>query len=220
MCIARTALRDTDPHSISSLSSTLEASGYRLKFSSISPDFIFNNAGASVAFIVFLQRDQLEGPEAWDRVLKMANNFQRSLLMITVPINEDARFIEVCLSNRHKLRKTFVMPIRDWSMALRQMVQMADGHAASKHHDSIPFESAEQLEFVNSSDAVIHAICSIPGLELHDAHSLLYGMGSLEAISQATAESLKKHTDLSHEKAVAVVEFFRNDGYNRRQDLI
>ncbi|CAM6105593.1 unnamed protein product [Calypogeia fissa] len=189
MCIARTALRDTDPHSISSLSSTLEASGYRLKFSSISPDFIFNNAGASVAFIVFLQRDQLEGPEAWD-------------------------------SNRHKLRKTFVMPIRDWSMALRQMVQMADGHAASKHHDSIPFESAEQLEFVNSSDAVIHAICSIPGLELHDAHSLLYGMGSLEAISQATAESLKKHTDLSHEKAVAVVEFFRNDGYNRRQDII
>ncbi|KAL3682954.1 hypothetical protein R1sor_000976 [Riccia sorocarpa] len=72
----------------------------------------------------------------------------------------------------------------------------------------------QQLEFVSSPEAVTVALCAIPGLDVHDAHSLMMGIGSVEAIARSSTNSILRLTDLSKEKAQAVEDFFGNEDYN------
>ncbi|BBN16728.1 hypothetical protein MPTK1_7g08790 [Marchantia polymorpha subsp. ruderalis] len=213
MCIASSQWKAANLQLLTSLSSALESSGYRLKFSSISPDFIFNQSGVSVAFIVALSWEQLATSTAWDRLAKMDGNFQRSYLL--TPLSSDERFIELYFRYKQRTWKPLLIPIRDWNMALKTMLVMVSAHAESKQQDAVSPVVIEQLEFVSSTEAVEHALCAIPGLEVHDVHSLMYGIGPIEAISQASAETILEFTDLSKEKARGVEEFFGNEIYNR-----
>ncbi|KAL2611617.1 hypothetical protein R1flu_023309 [Riccia fluitans] len=98
------------------------------------------------------------------------------------------------------------------------MLKLANVQAESRQQEGTKSESSkviEQIELVSSPDEITQILCAIPGLEVHDAHSLMFGIGSIDVIAQSSTEAIIKFTDLAKEKARGVDDFFGNEIYNR-----
>ncbi|KAJ7521138.1 hypothetical protein O6H91_19G039600 [Diphasiastrum complanatum] len=194
----------------------LQAADYRLKFSSISDsDFIFNSAGVSVAFIFVADTRELT-PSLSGKIQKMRNTFCNSYVIVSLANDtNNTNFNNFYLSSiLTEIGTPPYIAVKDCNTGLQKMIRMAHVHAECKRQGTIPMIDIERKQFVVSVEACLAAISSIPHLEPHDAYSLQQGIGSIEAISRSSEDDIMATTDLSLEKAKAVVNFFWNTSYS------
>ncbi|EFJ22804.1 hypothetical protein SELMODRAFT_104766, partial [Selaginella moellendorffii] len=196
---------------VSTLSALLQAASYRLRFSAIAPDFILSNAGVSIAFVVV--DDDLTFMYL-RRILKMRGTFQNSYVIVTLSSEADySVFSEFYFSLGFDGEKPACIPVPSKHMALEKMIRIAFVHAECKRQGITGMVDLERKQFVQSEDARMACVSSIPRLELHDAHSLVQGVGSLEAISRSSRESIMETTDLSVDSAESVMKLFNDRVY-------
>ncbi|XP_024529083.1 protein PARTING DANCERS [Selaginella moellendorffii] len=214
VCICSELWRQSHPQdAVSTLSALLQAASYRLRFSAIAPDFILSNAGVSIAFVVVDDVHKELACEA-ERILKMRGTFQNSYVIVTLSSESDySVFSEFYFSLGFDGDKPAFIPVPSKHMALEKMIRIAFVHAECKRQGITGMVDLERKQFVQSEDARMACVSSIPKLELHDAHSLVQGVGSLEAISRSSRESIMETTDLSVDSAESVMKLFNDRVY-------
>ncbi|XP_065847796.1 protein PARTING DANCERS homolog isoform X3 [Euphorbia lathyris] len=164
---------------INFISSFLAANSFRLNIVPISPDFIFNCGGLSVAFILFTN---------WDCENAMP------------------------IFSRYGMefgRPTFV-PVQDREMGFEKIVKIALSRGECKRQDVMTKLKTEKKQAVQAMENFLRVITSIPGIDNHDANSLIQAVGSIEAIAKASKEYILENTDLSSEKVETITRFFRD----------
>ncbi|KAH7306895.1 hypothetical protein KP509_22G036300 [Ceratopteris richardii] len=124
--------------------------------------------------------------------------------------NEDTITAALDRSKTFEIAMPPFIPVNDGQMALERMLNLADVHAECKRQGTVSQVDNEREDLVCSNDAFVVAISSIHGLTPHDANTLQQGIGSIEEIMAASKEDILDNTDLSAEKADAVVKFFHD----------
>ncbi|KAH7306894.1 hypothetical protein KP509_22G036300 [Ceratopteris richardii] len=180
ICLGNVHWKNSNPSLAQRLELMLDSSGYRVRFLTIAPDFIFNSMGLSVAFLLITE---------W---------------------NEDTITAALDRSKTFEIAMPPFIPVNDGQMALERMLNLADVHAECKRQGTVSQVDNEREDLVCSNDAFVVAISSIHGLTPHDANTLQQGIGSIEEIMAASKEDILDNTDLSAEKADAVVKFFHD----------
>ncbi|MCO5614353.1 hypothetical protein L7F22_068632 [Adiantum nelumboides] len=215
ICLGNVHWKNTNPSLAQLLASMLDFSGYRLRFLTIAPDFIFNSVGMSVAFILMTEWNEDTISATLDRVGKIRKLFRNCYVIFAVSSNEANQ----CFINAYFRSKSIeiamppFIPVADGPMALERMLNVADVHAECKRQGTVKQIDQEREELVCSSEAFVAAISSIRGLSPHDANTLQQGIGSIEEIMGASKEEIMENTDLSAEKAEAIVKFFHDAEY-------
>ncbi|KAH7306893.1 hypothetical protein KP509_22G036300 [Ceratopteris richardii] len=179
ICLGNVHWKNSNPSLAQRLELMLDSSGYRVRFLTIAPDFIFNSMGLS-AFLLIIE---------W---------------------NEDTITAALDRSKTFEIAMPPFIPVNDGQMALERMLNLADVHAECKRQGTVSQVDNEREDLVCSNDAFVVAISSIHGLTPHDANTLQQGIGSIEEIMAASKEDILDNTDLSAEKADAVVKFFHD----------
>ncbi|KAL5216048.1 hypothetical protein ABZP36_007449 [Zizania latifolia] len=89
VCMMSTSWRDKQqPSLINFIAAFLAANSYRLNFLSISPDFIFNNGGLSVAFVFETNWDCQNEDAVFSRVNRLKRQFKNLYVVVAVPTRE------------------------------------------------------------------------------------------------------------------------------------
>lgn len=213
--------RDRHPHLLHSLSSLLHAASYRLNFLPIEPDFIFNTAGLSIAFIFIASWESEDDTTAtFGRIEKMKAQFGHFYVIATIKTNDDnRRFIDSYFKSGLAIGKPTFIPVRNAFMGFEKMLKLALVHGEIKRHDVVAKINIEREQSVQSVEACISALTAIPGIDTHDAHTLMQGLGSIEAISKASQKAILESTDLCAEKAETIVKFFNDPQYYLRPNI-
>ncbi|XP_057865149.1 protein PARTING DANCERS homolog isoform X2 [Cryptomeria japonica] len=212
VCIINTKWRDENPQLIHPLSSLLRAANYTLNFNKIAPDFIFNTAGVSVAFILISSWKSGHFTETFNRIEKMRSQFGNLYVIASICTEEDNQaFIRSYFKSGVALQKPAFVAVRDPCMGFEKMLKLALIHGEIKRHDVAAKIQTET--FLESVEACIQVLTAIPGIDTHDAHTLMQGIGSIEAISKASKKKILESTDLSDAKAEKIVKFFNDPKY-------
>lgn len=216
VCLGNVHWKNSNPSLAQLLESMLESSGYRLKFLSIAPDIIFNSMGVSVAFVLMTDWSSDTIATTLDRAGKIKKIFKNCYIIFTVTSDEANQcFLDAYFRiNSVAIARPPFIPVIDGPMALERMLNLAFVHAECKRQGTITQIDQEREELVCSSEAFVAVMSSVRGLSLHDANTLLQGIGSIEEISGASKEEILYSTDLSAEKAEAIVRFFNDPEYH------
>lgn len=208
------------PSLINFISSFLNANSYHLKFLPIAPDFIFNNGGVSVAF-VFVTNWQCENASSiFIRVEKLKRQFGHLYVVVSLPTREqNDSFNDAYFKNGVELGNPTFVPVHDPEMGFEKTVKIAQARGLCKRHDAISMMKLERERAVQEMDLFLKVVTSIPGIDKHDANSLVQAVGSIEAIAKASKDFILESTDLSVEKAERIVRFFRDPSYYLRPKI-
>uniref|UniRef100_A0A0A9EMG0 Uncharacterized protein n=1 Tax=Arundo donax TaxID=35708 RepID=A0A0A9EMG0_ARUDO len=89
VCMMSTSWRDKQrPNLINFIATFLAANLYRLNFLSVSPDFIFNNGGLSVAFVFETDWDCEKEAALFSRVNALKRQFKYLYIVVVVATSE------------------------------------------------------------------------------------------------------------------------------------
>lgn len=215
VCMMNTTWKDNHhPSFIHFISSFLCSNSYRLNILPISPDFIFNNGGLSVAFIFVTNWDCDNASTVFSRVEKLRRQFGHLYVVVSVPTKEqndsfNQSYFKYCM----ELGSPTFVPVCDPEMGFEKIVKIAHARGVCKRQDAISMMKLERERAVQTMDLFLKVVTSIPGIDNHDANALAQAVGSIEAISKASKEFLLESTDLSVEKADRIVRFFRDPSY-------
>uniref|UniRef100_A0A0D9WKF3 Uncharacterized protein n=1 Tax=Leersia perrieri TaxID=77586 RepID=A0A0D9WKF3_9ORYZ len=235
ICIVSTSWRDKQqPSLINFVAAFLAANSYRLNFQSISPDFIFNNGGSSVAFIFETNWDCQNEGAVFKRVNLLKRQMRYLYVIVVVPSGEQNESFN---QSYHKYGMelgcpTFV-PVTDPEMGFEKIVKIAHALGVCKQQDIVTTMKNEVLphvsrytmlcflreQAVQCMDSFLCVLTSIPGIDNHDANALAQAIGSIEAIAKASKKFILENTDLSTDKAETVVRFFRDPQYYLRPKI-
>ncbi|TVU01922.1 hypothetical protein EJB05_52569, partial [Eragrostis curvula] len=215
VCIMSNSWRDKQhPNLINFIAAFLAGNSYRLSFRSLSPDFIFNNGGVSVAFIFETCWDPENEAAVFSRVNTLKRQFKHLYVVVTVPTNEQH---EAYIQSYFKYGMEFgcptFVPVLDPEMGFEKIVKIAHARGVCKQQDIVSTMKNEREQAVQCMDAFLRVLTSIPGIDSHDANALAQAIGSIEAISKASKGFILENTDLSTDKAERVVRFFRDPQY-------
>ncbi|KAL9234240.1 hypothetical protein vseg_009130 [Gypsophila vaccaria] len=199
------------PSFITFISTFLNAVSFRLNVVPVSPDFIFNCGGASVAFIFATSWDCNSTDQLYDRVHKVKEQFANLYVVVTVPTKEqNASFVLSYFKSGFDIGRPTFLPVLNLEMGFEKIVKIAIARGVCKQHDIIARMKEERKQSVQRMDVFLEVITSIPGIDNHDANSLNQAIGSIEAIAKASKEQIVENTDLSSEKAETIWKFFRD----------
>ncbi|KMZ58779.1 DNA ligase-like protein [Zostera marina] len=222
VCMINITWRDEQKHSslIRFISSFLDANSYRLKFLSIAPDFIFNNGGISVAFNFVTSWDPAKIPQFFSRVDKIKRQFKNFYVVVCLPAREqndsfNRNFFKYGLG----IGNPSIVPVLDPEMGFEKIVKIALARGVIKTEDIAFKMKVEREREMQSIDAFIRVITSIPGIDAHDANALIQSVGSIEAIAKASENFILQNTDLSKDKAEHIFRFFRDPEYYLRPKI-
>ncbi|KAF7013749.1 hypothetical protein CFC21_027805 [Triticum aestivum] len=212
ICMMSTAWRDKqDHHLINFIGAFLAANLYRLNFLSISPDFIFNNGGLSVAFIFETSWDCGNAAAVFSRVNALKRQFKNIYVVVAVPTVEQIEsFNQSYFKYGMELGCPAFVPVNDPEMGFEMMLKIAHARGVCKQQDISSTMRNEREQAVQCMDAYVRVLTSIPGIDDHDANMLAQAIGSIEAIAKASESSILESTDLSRDKAEAIIRFFRD----------
>nr|XP_027094547.1 protein PARTING DANCERS-like isoform X3 [Coffea arabica] len=208
VCMMSTAWRDEQqPSFINFISCFLSANSFRLNIVPIAPDFIFNCGGLSIAFIFVTNWDSNLTASVFTRVQKLKEQFAHLYVVVNLPTEEqNDSFV------RSYFKPTF-MPVLDIEMGFEKILKIALARGIAKRQDAISKLKADRERSVQTMDAYLRVVSSIPGIDSHDANALNQAVGSIEAIAKASKEYILEYTDLSAEKAETITRFFRDQSY-------
>ncbi|XP_062180601.1 protein PARTING DANCERS homolog [Phragmites australis] len=215
VCMMNTSWRDKQhPNLINFITTFLTANSYRLNFLSVSPDFIFNNGGLSVAFVFETNWDCGKEAAIFSRVNTLKRQFKHLYVVVTVPTAEqNESFNQSYFKYGMELGCPTFVPVLDPEMGFENIVKIAHARGVWKQQDIISTMRNEREQAVQCMDAFLRVLTSIPGIDSHDANALAQAIGSIEAIAKASKGFILENTDLSTEKAERVVRFFRDPQY-------
>ncbi|KAK4489999.1 hypothetical protein RD792_000653 [Penstemon davidsonii] len=215
VCIMSTTWKDVQhPSFINFIACFLDANSYRLSFTPIAPDFIFNCGGLSVAFIFVTNWDFEDTASIFSRIQKLKGQFANFYVVVTLPTKDQHdSFIRSYFKYGMELGRPTFMPVQDLEMGFEKIVKVAHARGVCKRQDAIAKLRAEREKSARSLDVFIKVVTSIPGIDNHDANALNQAIGSIEAIAKASKEYIMENTDLSAEKAETVAKFFRDPKY-------
>ncbi|KAJ4837808.1 hypothetical protein Tsubulata_043894 [Turnera subulata] len=199
------------PSFINFVSSFLSSNSFRLIFTPISPDCIFNCGGVSVAFIFVTNWDCANVKPIFTRVQKLKAQFANLYVVVSVPTKEqNDSFVRSYFEYGMEIGRPTFVPVLDLEMGFEKIVNIALSRGACKRQDVVSKLKAERKRSVEEMEAFLRVVTSIPGIDNHDANALNQAIGSIEAIAKASKESILEHTDLSAEKAEIIARFFRD----------
>ncbi|PKA49044.1 hypothetical protein AXF42_Ash010728 [Apostasia shenzhenica] len=202
------------PSFIHFISAFLSANSYRLNFLSISPDFIFNNGGITVAFVFITNWDCNSASSVFRRVEKLKRQFGRLYIVVSVPTKEQKdSFNSSYFKHAMELGSPTFVPVSDPEMGFEKIVKIAHAHGVCKSQDIISMMKLERKRSIEQMEHFVRVVVSIPGIDSHDANVLAGAVGSIEAISRASKAFLLENTDLSVDKAERIFRFFRDPTY-------
>ncbi|KAF6999115.1 hypothetical protein CFC21_015187 [Triticum aestivum] len=212
ICMMSTAWRDKQEHHlINFIGAFLAANLYRLNFLSISPDFIFNNGGLSVAFIFETSWDCGNAAAVFSRVNALKRQFKNLYVVVSVPTVEQIEsFNQSYFKYGMELGSPTFVSVNDPEMGFEMMLKIAHARGVCKQQDISSTMRNEREQAVQCMDAYVRVLTSIPGIDDHDANMLAQAIGSIEAIAKASESSILENTDLSRDKAETIVRFFRD----------
>ncbi|KAL8143988.1 hypothetical protein V2J09_017020 [Rumex salicifolius] len=199
------------PNFINFISSFLSKNCFRLNFVPIPPDFIFNCGGLSAAFMFVTNWNPDNTSQVYSRALKLKEQFAHFYVVITLSTREqNDLFARSYFESGFDIGRPSFVPVLDLEMGFEKLVKIAHSLGVCKQQDVINRMKDERKQAMQSMDAFVSAVTSIPGLDNHDANSLSQAVGSIEAIAKASKEYLLENTDLSAEKVETVARFFKD----------
>ncbi|XP_024312123.1 protein PARTING DANCERS isoform X2 [Brachypodium distachyon] len=215
VCMMSTSWRDKQhPDLVNFIAAFLAANSYRLNFLSISPDFIINNGGLSVAFIFETSWDCENEAAVFSRVNTLKRQFKNLYVVVAVPTVEQIEsFNQSYFRYDMELGCPTFVPVNDPEMGFEKMLKIAHARGVCKQQDISSTMKNEREQAVQCMDAFLQVVTSIPGIDNHDANMLAQAIGSIEAIAKAPKSLILESTDLSTDKAETVVRFFRDRQY-------
>ncbi|KAL6848855.1 hypothetical protein ACP4OV_021438 [Aristida adscensionis] len=211
-----TAWRDKqNPNLINFIATFLSTNLYRLNFLSLSPDFIFNNGGVSVAFIFETNWDCKKEDAVFSRVNTLKRQFKYLYVVVTVPTGEqNESFNQLYFKYGMEPGCPTFVPVPDPEIGFENIVKIAHVRGVCKKQDITATVRNQREQTVQCIDAFLRVLTSIPGIDSHDANALAQAIGSIEAIAKASKGFILENTDLSTEKAETIVRFFRDPQYH------
>ncbi|GAB2232285.1 hypothetical protein Droror1_Dr00011317 [Drosera rotundifolia] len=212
VCMMSNNWRDEQhPSFINFISNFLHANSFRLNNVPITPDFIFNCGGLSVAFVFVTSWDTARTSLIYRRVMKLKEQFANLYVVVTLPTSEqNESFVHSYFKSGIIIGRPTFVPVKDLEMGFEKIVKIAHARGVCKRQDAVNKMKAERKQAVQGMDAFLKVVTSIPGLDSHDANSLSQAIGSIEAIAKASKEQLLESTDLSADKVETIVRFFRD----------
>ncbi|CAI9117151.1 OLC1v1018495C1 [Oldenlandia corymbosa var. corymbosa] len=215
VCMMRSTWR-SEQHSsfINFISCFLNANSFRLNIVPIAPDFIFNCGGLSVAFVFVMKWDSTNPESLFTRVEKLKKQFAHLYVVVNLPTMEQndsfvGSYFNLCFESG---KPTFI-PVQDSEMGFELILKIAHARGVCKRQDVIPKLKAERERSVQTMEAYLKVMTSIPGIDNHDANTLNQAIGSIEAIAKASKQYILENTDLSADKAETITRFFRDPSY-------
>ncbi|CAI7755611.1 unnamed protein product [Closterium sp. NIES-54] len=179
-------------------------SGFRTKESNIMPDVIVNSGGISIAFMIgsFQRSDS----ELWLKILKVGQMFRHSYGLCVCPSSQDSNdFARLyCQHNNQGVVKPPIIEVIDERSAVEKLLRMVHVLSEAKKQQTASLLNEERTEFVQSSEAIIAPLLTIPGLAPHEAQMVSYHEFSICSSKIAGATGIPLH------KAEAVSSFFRD----------
>ncbi|CAN6442059.1 unnamed protein product [Victoria cruziana] len=202
------------PEFIHFISSFLRANAYRFNFLPISPDFIFNNGGLSVAFIFITNWNPQNIPAIFGRITKLKNQFGHFYVVATIhSAEQNESFIDSYFTYGIEIGKPTFIIVDNPEMGFEKLLKVAYVKGECKRKDVISKLKAERELSVQVMEAYVNVITAIPGLDSHDAGVIIGSIGSIEALSKASKEFIMENTDLSAKKAELIEKFFNDPKY-------
>ncbi|KAM1151092.1 hypothetical protein COP2_034792 [Malus domestica] len=210
VCMMSNTWRDEQhPSFINFVSAFLAANSFRLNFVPITPDFIFNCGGSSVAFIFMTSLDSGTISQFFGRVQKLKLQFANLYVVITLPTKEqNDLFVRSYFKFGMELGKPTFVLVKDLEMGFEKITKIA--HSLCKREDATTKLKAERKQTVQTPGILRKVITAIPGIDNHDANALNQAIGSIEGIAKASKEQIMENTDLSADKALVLSRFFRD----------
>ncbi|KAA8528033.1 hypothetical protein F0562_035098 [Nyssa sinensis] len=172
VCMMSNAWKDEQhPSFIHFISSFLSENSYRLNFVPVSPDFIFNCGGLSVAFIFVTNWDCNNMSPMFGRVQKLKGQFAHLYVVVTLPTKEqNDSFVCSYLKYGMELGRPVFVPVQDSEMGFEKIVKIAHARGVCKRQDALSKLKAE-VQAVQAMDVFIRVLTSIPGIDKHDANA-------------------------------------------------
>lgn len=199
------------PSFINFVSAFLAANSFRLNFVPITPDFIFNCGGSSVAFIFMTSLDSGTISQFFGRVQKLKLQFANLYVVITLPTKEqNDLFVRSYFKFGMELGKPTFVQVKDLEMGFEKITKIAHSRGVCKREDATTKLKAERKQTVQTPGILRKVITAIPGIDNHDANALNQAIGSIEGIAKASKEQIMENTDLSADKALVLSRFFRD----------
>ncbi|XP_015888483.3 protein PARTING DANCERS [Ziziphus jujuba] len=211
VCMMRNTWRDEQsPAFINFISTFLRENCFRLNFVSITPDFIFNCGGSSVAFIFVTNWGSNISP-LFSRIEKLKVQFANLYVVVTLASREqNDSFICSYFKSGMEFGKPTFVPVRDIEMGFEKIVKIAHSRGVCKGQDATTKLKSERKRAVQGMDVFLKVVTALPGIDNHDANALNQAIGSIEAIAKASKEYILENTDLSADKAEVISRFFRD----------
>ncbi|KAM1242154.1 hypothetical protein ACFX15_033279 [Malus domestica] len=212
VCMMSNTWRDEQhPSFINFVSAFLAANSFRLNFVPITPDFIFNCGGSSVAFIFMTSLDSGTISQFFGRVQKLKLQFANLYVVITLPTKEqNDLFVRSYFKFGMELGKPTFVQVKDLEMGFEKITKIAHSRGVCKREDATTKLKAERKQTVQTPGILRKVITAIPGIDNHDANALNQAIGSIEGIAKASKEQIMENTDLSADKAQVLSRFFRD----------
>ncbi|KAM1682645.1 hypothetical protein EV1_033575 [Malus domestica] len=212
VCMMSNTWRDEQhPSFINFVSTFLAANSFRLNFVPITPDFIFNCGGSSVAFIFMTSLDSGTISQFFGRVQKLKLQFANLYVVITLPTKEqNDLFVRSYFKFGMELGKPTFVLVKDLEMGFEKITKIAHSRGVCKRGDATTKLKAERKQTMQTPGIFQKVITAIPGIDNHDANALNQAIGSIEGIAKASKEHIMENTDLSADKAQVLSRFFRD----------
>ncbi|CAH9115922.1 unnamed protein product [Cuscuta epithymum] len=174
VCMMSNSWRDEQhPSFLNFVSSFLHENSFRLNFVPITPDIIINCGGLSIAFIFLTNWDSMKTESFFCRVKKLKEQFANFYVVVTLPTKEqnDCFNCSYFKYNMELGKPTFI-PVRDLEMGWEKIVKIAHARGVCKKQHAVEMMKAEKEKSVQSMDAYLRVVTSIPGIDKHDANAV------------------------------------------------
>ncbi|KAE8821519.1 ATP-dependent 6-phosphofructokinase 1 [Hordeum vulgare] len=158
ICMMSTSWRDKQDHHL-------------INFIGVFQDFIFNNGGLSVAFIFETNWDCGNGAAVFSRVNALKRQYKNLYVFVAVPTVEQIKsFNQSYFKYGMELGCPTFVPVNDSEMGFEMMLKIAHARGVCKQQDISSTMRNEREQAVQSMDAYIRVLTSIPGIDDHDAN--------------------------------------------------
>ncbi|KAM1416522.1 hypothetical protein ACFX2I_008057 [Malus domestica] len=160
------------PSLINFISAFLAANSFRLNFVPISPDFIFNCGGSSVAFVFVTSLESTAISQLFGRVEKLKMQFPTLCVVITLPtMEQDDLFVRSSLKFGMELGMPTLVLVKDLEVGFKKITEIAHHELVSKQEDVTAQLKAERKQTVQAPGIFQRVIKAIPGIDTPDTNA-------------------------------------------------
>lgn len=144
----------------------------------------------------------------------MRASFKHSYIIAVTGMASEPQIMAALKKTYRSMPSAPFLPVVDADTGMEKLFRLAHVLAESRRLNSTKLIQIEREEFVQSTEVLVAALTKIPSINDKDAESLL-GLGSLSTIASASVDALMHGTTLTLAKANRIVNFFRDENYNR-----